>query len=159
MSRPRRVTVSARVAAALAAGVTLVAAAAPAGEVLPGPVPARVLEVIDGDTVLVRAHIWLGQEVSIRVRLAGVDAPELRSACAEEREAARAARSFLAARLAHGQAQLSDIHYGKFAGRVVARLHDADGADLSAVLVEAGLARAYAGGARTPWCPRQRARR
>ena len=28
---------------------------------IPGPVPAHVLHVVDGDTVRVRAHIWLGQ--------------------------------------------------------------------------------------------------
>ena len=47
---------------------------------------------------------------------------------------------------------LSQIQYGKFAGRVVARVETLSGEDLSAALLAAGLARPYAGGARTPWC-------
>ena len=35
-----------------------------AGDVVPGPVPARVVAVIDGDTITVRARIWLGQDAS-----------------------------------------------------------------------------------------------
>ncbi len=50
-----------------------------AAELLPGPVTATVQEVIDGDTVAVRARIWLGQAIENRVRLAGIDTPELRS--------------------------------------------------------------------------------
>ena len=51
-----------------------------AAELLPGPVPGRVMAMIDADTLAVAARIWLGQEVEVRVRLAGVDAPELRGA-------------------------------------------------------------------------------
>ncbi len=60
-------------------------------EVLSGPVPATVIEVMDGDTVKVRARIWLGQDLSTRVRLAGIDAPELNGGCARERALAERA--------------------------------------------------------------------
>ncbi|MFC5354802.1 thermonuclease family protein [Azospirillum himalayense] len=46
---------------------------------LPGPIPAEVLEVLDGDTLLVRATIWLGQVVETHIRVDGLDAPEIRS--------------------------------------------------------------------------------
>jgi endonuclease YncB( thermonuclease family) len=118
-------------------------ALAPAAEVLPGPVPARLVRVVDGDTVVVRARIWLGQEVEIYVRLAGIDAPELRGKCAFERALAVRARDFVAARLQGGQVRLSQIQYGKYAGRVVARVHAPGGADLSAALLNAGLAHPY----------------
>ena len=72
---------------------------APAAEVLSGPVPARLVRVVDGDTVVVRARIWLGQEVEIHVRLAGIDAPELRGKCARERALAVRARDFVVARI------------------------------------------------------------
>ena len=62
-------------------------------EMLPGPVPAAVIEVIDGDTVRVRARVWLGQDVETAVRIAGIDTPELRGAdCDAERRLAEAAR-------------------------------------------------------------------
>jgi len=130
---------------------------APAAESLPGPVGARVLRVLDGDTIEVRANIWLGQEVATRVRLAGVDAPELKGACRHERILAMRARAYLAARLATAdgrpaQVSLSDIRAGKYGGRVLARVHTAGGEDLSHALLAAGLVRPYAGNARRPWC-------
>jgi xanthine/uracil permease len=36
-------------------------------ELLPGPVPGRVMAVIGADTLAVAARIWLGQEVEVRV--------------------------------------------------------------------------------------------
>ena len=54
---------------------------ATADERLPGPVPARVMAVIDGDTLVVKARIWLGQAVETRVRLADIDTPALRASC------------------------------------------------------------------------------
>jgi len=128
---------------------------APATERLGGPVPAQVVRVIDGDTIQVRARIWLDQEVETRVRLDGVDAPELKARCARERALAVQARAFLDQRLAAPGAPvfLSDIRYGKYAGRVLARVRDARGADLAEALIAAGLARPYAGKRRASWCP------
>ncbi len=151
-------------AMALAAGVLagplsgpLSGAGAQAGaqDRLAGPVPAQVLSVIDGDTIEVRAVIWLGQVVSTRVRLAGIDAPELRGKCARERALAERARAYLLARLEGGelaQVRLRDIRYGKYAGRVLARVETAAGEDLGRGLMAAGLARPYAGRARASWC-------
>jgi endonuclease YncB( thermonuclease family) len=129
-----------------------------AAERLAGPVPARVMSVLDGDTIEVRARIWLGQEVRARVRLAGIDAPELDGRCVRERGLAADARAFLAARLTpsageHAEVHLHDIRYGKFAGRVLARVEALDGEDLGRSLLAAGLARPYKGGRRAPWCP------
>ncbi len=129
-----------------------------AGERLAGPVPALVTAVVDGDTLEVRARIWLGQEIATRVRLAGIDAPEARSECPRERELAAAARAFLADRLVPAepggpaQVRLHDIANGKYAGRVLARVESPSGQDLAAALLAAGLVRAYDGGRRAPWC-------
>ncbi|MHA1108529.1 MAG: thermonuclease family protein [Alphaproteobacteria bacterium] len=128
------------------------AAGAVAGEVLPGPVPARLVRVVDGDTVIVRARIWLGQEVEISVRLHGIDAPEIQSRCPRERELAKRAGDFVRGRLGGRGIQLSAIQYGKYAGRVVARLAAEDGEDISSALLAAGLAKSYDGGRRKAWC-------
>jgi endonuclease YncB( thermonuclease family) len=135
---------------------------AQAAEPLPGPVPAEVVRVIDGDTVEVRARIWPGQFVETRVRLRGVDTPETRRPqCEAERTAGHAAAAFTEAWVA-GPADadvdagaapafsLYEVDLGSFAGRVVARLGRSDGADLSDALVAAGLAVAY--GEDGPWC-------
>ena len=57
-------------------------------EVLRGPYDADVLHVVDGDTLVVKARIWLGTAVEIKVRLQGIDAPELRGSCTAERRRA-----------------------------------------------------------------------
>ena len=43
-----------------AVSAILTAGTVSAGETVPGPVPAEVLRVIDGDTIEVAAFIWLG---------------------------------------------------------------------------------------------------
>ena len=149
-NRARRSSIGAVLAAALLAAA--ITAGSPARDLLPGPVPAQVIQVIDGDTIAVKARIWLNQELETRVRLEGVDAPELAGRCERERALAARARAFLEAMLDGGEVVLSQIQYGKFAGRVVARVETSSGEDLSAALLAAGLARPYEGGARTPWC-------
>ena len=126
----------------------------PARETLPGPVRAEVIRVHDGDTLIVRARIWLGQVVSTKVRLAGVDAPELRGRCEREKRMARAARRFVERKLAGARVTLRDIRFGKYAGRVLARVITAEGEDLGQALIAAGLARPYRGGRRDRWCQR-----
>lgn len=49
--------------------------ASPRQEVLPGPVPVEILSVLDGDTVSVKARVWIGSNVETSVRIAGIDAP------------------------------------------------------------------------------------
>ncbi len=142
----------------LIVGVAAALGAARGADGVPGPVSARVINVIDGDTILVRARIWIGQEVKTRVRLDGVDAPELRGACAHERGLAIDARNFVVAALAGGSVRLRDIRRGKYGGRVLARVATPEGEDLGALLVAAGLARAYHGGRRGGWCDEAAAR-
>ena len=130
-----------------------------AGGRLAGPLPAQVVSVLDGDTLEVRVHIWLGLELRTRVRLAGIDAPELKGKCARERDLARRARAYLLARLdpvdagaGAGAVRLREVRYGKYAGRVLARVETPDGTDLGRGLVAAGLARPYDGRRRASWC-------
>jgi micrococcal nuclease len=98
---------------------------AASAEPLPGPIPAELVSVIDGDTVAVRARIWPGKFVETRVRLAGVDTPERRGAdCARERALAEAATVFTAglAKPRRRPFALHDVETGSFAGRVIARI-------------------------------------
>lgn len=138
----------------LLAGLALGAAspAAAGDDVLRGPVAARVVSVLDGDTLLVRARLWLDQHLDVRVRLGGVDAPELRGRCPGERLLACRARAFVEATVAGGEVALTDIRYGKFARRVVARVSAAGVPDLAQGLLARGLARPYGGGPRPDWC-------
>lgn len=120
--------------------------------VLPGPIPAEVLEVLDGDTLTVRAVIWLGQSVETRVRIDGIDAPEMRSRCPREKDMAEAAREAARRLLGTGMVQLLDVQPDKYGGRVRARVLVPGGGDLSDLLLKAGMVRPYHGEHRQPWC-------
>jgi len=140
-----------RTGAFFSAWLALASAAAAADASTPplGPVAARLERVVDGDTVKMRATIWIDQELRVSVRLAGIDAPELFGPeCAEEKRKARAAKAFVEDFLKAGEAKLHDIKRGKYAGRVIARI-EADGRDLAAALLAAGHAVA---GAKGEWC-------
>ncbi|HYH21603.1 MAG TPA: thermonuclease family protein [Azospirillum sp.] len=120
--------------------------------VLPGPIPAEVLEVVDGDTLAVRATIWLGHSVETRVRVDGIDTPERRAQCPQEKQLAEAAHERLRALVADGRVSLLDVQNDKYGGRVRARVVTAGGADVAEALLTAGLARRYRGERRQSWC-------
>lgn len=119
---------------------------------LAGPYPAEVLRVIDGDSFEARVRIWLDQDVTVTIRLAGIDAAERDAPCAGARLMARLAQAALAARLAPGGVTLIDVDRDKYGGRVVARVRDAAGGDIADTLALAGLVRPYAD-RRPNWCP------
>jgi len=143
-------------ATGLAALLVVLAAAGEAAElareVLAGPMTVEVIRIIDGDTIVVRAHPWLGVFVETHVRLEGIDAPELHGRCDYEKDLAEQAKTRLAALLGAGEARISDIRNDKYGGRVRARVFDPAGVDVGAELVAAGLARPYHGERRQPWC-------
>lgn len=116
-----------------------------------GSVAADVIRVVDGDTFEADAKIWLGQSVDVRVRIAGIDAPELHARCASELTRARAARDYLAHRIADGTVWLADVRYDKYGGRVRATVRDAQG-DIGAEMLRKGLVREYHGERRRTWC-------
>ncbi len=128
----------------------LLGQAALAADHIPGPVAATVERVVDGDTVRVRAQIWLGQEVSVSVRVGGIDAPELfRPKCTAEKARAYAAKDFVIDFLGEEAVQLFNIEPDKYGGRVVADLVNADGENLATALV--GADHAFSG-KRGRWC-------
>ncbi|MBN9049552.1 MAG: thermonuclease family protein [Rhizobiales bacterium] len=120
--------------------------------VVPGAHPADLVRVIDGDTLEARVHVWPGMTIATRVRLRGIDAPELRARCGREQMAAQAARDALAKLVADGRLSVSRIGPDKYGGRVVASVATAQGEDVSAALLQAGLVRRYGGGHRASWC-------
>lgn len=136
-------------------GLGTTARPALAAETLSGPVPAEVLRVVDGDTLEVRARIWLGHSIEVMVRLDGIDTPEYRGRCSRETELAHQAADLLQHILAESQMQvvLRNIRFGKYSRRVIATVTCPRGGDIGARLLRSGLAHRYSGrGARTGWC-------
>jgi micrococcal nuclease len=120
--------------------------------VLKGPVPVIVVRVVDGDTFLARAEIWLGQEITVLVRIRGIDAPEMKSRCESERIAATAATAQLAEILTREPVQLRNISGEKYFGRVLADVDAGDDIDPASILLKQALVRPYQGKKRQTWC-------
>jgi micrococcal nuclease len=140
-----------RLAAPLALVATVTFAGLPADR-LPGPIAATVTDVVDGDTLVVRAHIWLNQSIETRVRLLGIDTPEKRGRCPEERAGAAAAESLVRGLVLGRAVELRDVRYDKYGGRVLARVVTLEGTDLGETLIRHRLARTYNGEGRFSWC-------
>lgn len=105
---------------------------------------ASIVDVVDGDTVDVCIDYGFRLRQDHRVRLAGIDAPEISAAG----PAGEAARDWLRARLPVGTAVelVTDKAREKY-GRYLATIY-VDTANVNAELVAAGHARPYDGGAR-----------
>ncbi len=132
--------------------IGFVSAWSASAENLQGPISAEVLRIVDGDTIKVKAMIWVDQTVEVSVRLRGIDAPELyRPKCSNEKALARDAKAAVIASSPVGsRVTFSDIKRDKYGGRVIASVQTSDGEGLSERLLAQGQAIAY--GARKPWC-------
>lgn len=126
--------------------------AAQAEETLPGPIPATVERIIDGDTLDVVARIWPGLETRARVRLASVDTPELGSPCPNARKLAQTAQQLVEQTLRDKPITLVHIRPEHAYGRILADVEMADGTDIGAVLLQRGLARPFHTKVRCDWC-------
>jgi endonuclease YncB( thermonuclease family) len=114
--------------------------------------PADVLRVLDGDTFEARVHVWPGLDITTKVRLRGIDAPELKAKCSGERAKAEASRTALSAILAEGAVEISRVGIDKYGGRVDADAATTSTPNVSAALLRAGAVRSYNGGRRQSWC-------
>ena len=109
---------------------------------------ADVLRVIDGDTFEARVRLRSGLEVTTRVRLRRIDAPELHARCAREYLKAEAARAALQRILSSGGVTVSEVGRDKYRGRIDAAVATRNIADVSAAMLKGGFARSYDGGRR-----------
>jgi endonuclease YncB( thermonuclease family) len=113
---------------------------------------ADLIRTIDGDTFEARVHLAPGQDVMTRVRLRGIDAPELKAACDEELRLAETATSALRDLLREGDIAIYNIGPDKYQGRVVADVATKRTGNVAAALLAAGHVRSYNGGHRNGWC-------
>jgi len=115
-----------------------------------GPYNAEVVRVVDGDTIDVKINTFIDQIQYERLRLDGVDTPELRSSSPCERVLAKAAKTFTTDFLV-GDVKITVTERGSF-GRPLAKLTVGE-RDLGQELLEVGLGRYYVKKSlRKPWC-------
>ena len=114
--------------------------------------PVDVIRTIDGDTFEARVHLGPGLEPTTRVRLRGIDAPELKASCQQELQMAEAATDALRALLRDGDVMIFNIGPDKYAGRVVADVATRRTGNVSTAMLAAGHVRSYGSGHRSGWC-------
>ena len=114
---------------------------------------AEVTSIYDGDTF--RANIpdyppIIGQHMGIRIN--GVDTPEMRGKCEQEKLLARKAKQYTVTKLRSAKTiELYNMQRGKYF-RIVADVY-ADGQSVGEGLVREGLAVVYDGGKKVKdWC-------
>ena len=116
-------------------------------------VVSEVTSIYDGDTF--RANIKeypdvIGYRIGIRVN--GIDTPEMRAKCVEEKTLAKRAKQFTVEKLREAKKiELRNMKRGKYF-RIVADVY-VDGNNLGAMLIENKLAVVYDGGRKAKdWC-------
>ncbi|WP_027858456.1 thermonuclease family protein [Marinobacterium jannaschii] len=116
---------------------------------------ARVSEIVsvyDADTFRVTIEGWplvIGENMPVRVK--GIDAPEIRGKCEDEKRRAREARNYTRQLLESAEVvELRSIERGKYF-RLLADVYT-DGESLAEKLIGEVLARPYDGGKRQGWC-------
>lgn len=112
-----------------------------------------VIRTVDGDTFLARVHQPNGRDLVARVRLRGIDAPEMKASCQAELDKAEAASDALRALLGQGGVTIYNLGQDKY-GRVLADVATKRTANVSAALLAGGHVRSYNGGHRDGWCAR-----
>jgi micrococcal nuclease len=107
----------------------------------------------DGDTMTMMVELFPHPPilVELKVRLWGVDTPEMLGRCLEEKELARKAKQYVHDVLGTAEVILIEIKGKDKYGRVAAMV-EYDGKDLASDLLQEGLARPYHGGKREAWC-------
>lgn len=116
-------------------------------------VRAVVDRVLDGDTFAAKVLLEDDTQITVRVRVLGVDTPEINGLCQYEKDTALLAKNRTAQLLPVGSVvELSEIKDDKYLGRIDARVKTSNGQELAEILIKEKLGRTYDGGRRATWC-------
>lgn len=106
----------------------------------------------DGDTCYITAKTFPQSLQKMSIRILGIDTPEIRGDCEEEKALAAIGREYANELFrAADEITLENLDWDKYGGRVLADVY-LDGELYSQKLIDAGLARPYDGGTKKPWC-------
>ena len=97
--------------------------------------------VLDGDTFRAKTTIK-NKEIVTKIRVRGIDTPEIRGDCKYERDLAKKAKKFVIKYLKGREIILKNISKGYYHGRHVADVY-VDGKSLAETLLENNLAQIY----------------
>jgi endonuclease YncB( thermonuclease family) len=106
----------------------------------------RVIKCYDADTITIASKLPYDASPLYRlsVRLNGIDAPEIKGKCAEEKEVAKEARDFLSSLVLNKMIRLENVESEKY-GRILADVYLGD-VHLNELLLKERYAVKYDGG-------------
>lgn len=116
-----------------------------------GQYDARLIRVIDGDTVEVSLYLLPGLEYTTKLRIDGINTAETRTRDKCEKAKGLAAKQFAIDLLKTKFLTVDNLTEGKYAGRLLGDLY-INGESFADIMIESGHAREYHGGKRLPWC-------
>ena len=106
----------------------------------------------DGDTCYVIAPSLPVPLQKMSVRILGIDTPEIRGKCEEEKKLALEARAFANKMFRDAETiEFANLDWDKYGGRVLADVY-IDGKSYRDEIINTGLARPYDGGTKQEWC-------
>ena len=100
--------------------------------------------VYDGDTVTV-IFFYKKEAIKYKVRLNGIDTPEIRTKDLDEKQRGYEARDFLRWIILNKTILVEFLHYDKY-GRVLGTLFDSKKNDINQQMIDLGHAKPYFGG-------------
>ena len=109
---------------------------------------ALITEVYDGDTCTAIVDLGLNVSVKAKLRLSGIDSPELRGVTEEVKKRAEDSREYLKQRLLNKMVRIHSLKKGKY-GRLVVKIwvYDDDGKlpeeSINEEMIRKGLAEIY----------------
>ena len=106
----------------------------------------------DGDTCYVVAKTLPDTLRNMSIRILGIDTPEIRADCTEEKDLALQGRAFANDMFRNADnIEFRNLKWDKYGGRILADVY-IDGMSYKQEIIEAGLAREYYGGKKIGWC-------
>ena len=109
------------------------------------PIEARVVDIYDGDTCTVIYTIQNNVMIKQKIRIIGIDTPEVNRASALEKQAGAKVREYVRQLMLDQMVILTLICHDKYGGRVDGEIQLANGASLGQHLIEKKYAKPFDG--------------
>lgn len=119
-------------------------------------IPAKVTDVYDGDTITVIYLINKKTPFRIRIRIEGLDTPEIRGSSPVEKQAAEAIKYHVQDMLLNKIVPIKVSKWDKYGGRVIGTVYLSNHTEenpktLTTYLLDNGYAKEYSGKAKEDW--------
>lgn len=112
-----------------------------------------IVEVYDGDTIVSKLEVLPEPLNKVSIRIYGLDTPEIRTKCISEKVMGIKAREHLKLLLKNeSYVIVKKPEWDKYGGRILGEVYTSKDVDISKEMISAGLAIAYTGGTKQPWC-------